>query len=694
MKHQQYPTAIHIILKNKNNQLLLSRRQNTGYEDGCYSLVAGHIEKGESIIDAAIREAKEEIGVTIATKDVNITGMMHRKSEDERFDFFAVVEKWNGIETNKETDKCSDISWFSPNNLPHNTIPYIKRAIELTNSSSGNIWYEEYGWNTYSYLESQRKEEILKYRGIASDDNSYKLLLHSIVNKIGEIDNKLEKKDNHVWIGQIKDYIVSDKILIGTPILQNLKDNYDCSLSACTVITPPVNKKGDILYEELAVAMESQLKLGTGIGIDLSNVSCPELAVPKIDNLLYQIDETLKKQHRRPVAAILTLSKEHSHFKEFIKCREHKDFQKTRLNTSVFIDNNAEDDFIQEIAASINKSGEPGILFTNQLNSDNATPQWQYTCTAPCAEIAMASNDACHFSYINLAKFVELQGENVEFNYKDFTDAIYAISRFLDDIVEYSLEHSTQNKYELVNQKRRIGIGIAGFATALVKMGIPYNSEQGFNFARKIVADLQIHSKQASVELAKRRGKFKAFDKSKYNDIEWLRQKFSNTCRFASVITNILSYGLRNATTVAFPPTGTSSQLAGVSASFEPYLSFYAQYDNRFYVPKELIEYINHRYTNDVAGELIAQLLRDEIDIRRFPEFIKATQVDVNTQLQYTKIFQDGSDGSASKTVNIPKETNEEDIKKYIYQAKELKLKGITFFKEGCQDNFYKKDEC
>ncbi len=687
-----FKVAIHLLLFN-NEKILLSQRHNTGYEDGNYSLVAGHVEHEESAIEAAAREAKEEVGIEIAIQDVHVVGVMHRKSDDERFDFFAVVDKWEGHIENREEEKCSRISWFNPTQLPINTIPYIKRAIELTLANNENVWYEEYGWNTYYYLELQRKEEILKYRGIAENNESYIQLLDSIINTIGTIDRTLEKEQNGKWLDALKEYIYSGKILIGTPILQNLKESYDCSLSACTVITPPVNKRGTILYKELAASMESHLRLGTGIGIDLSNVECPESAVPKIDKILYHIDSILKETHRRPVAAILTLDKRHPHFKEFIKCRDNKDFQRTRLNTSVFIDDDIDDTYIQEIASSINKCGEPGILFANQLNEDNATPQWKYTCTAPCAEIAMASNDACHFSYINLAKFVVLGENEIRFDYEKLVDTIHTITRFLDDIVEYSLEHSTQNKYELVNQKRRIGIGIAGFSTALIKMGIPYNSEQGLDFAKKIVEELQFHSKLASVQLAKRRGKFKAFDDSKYYDIKWLQQKFPNRERFSLLIKAILSHGLRNATTVAFPPTGTSSQLAGVSASFEPYISFSICHNGRYYVPRELVESINYRYSKEESGKIIAQLLREEINVRMYPEFIKATELDVNTQLQYTRIFQNGSDGSASKTINVPQTTNENDIKKYIHQAKKMKLKGITFFKEGCQYTSY-KDEC
>lgn len=102
---EAYKVAIHLLLFN-NGRILLSRRYNTGYEDGNYSLVAGHVEYGESTVEAAVREAREEVGIEIAIQDVHITGVMHRKSDDERFDFFAVVDKWEGRIENREEEKC------------------------------------------------------------------------------------------------------------------------------------------------------------------------------------------------------------------------------------------------------------------------------------------------------------------------------------------------------------------------------------------------------------------------------------------------------------------------------------------------------------------------------------------------------------------------------------------------------------
>lgn len=127
----------------KDNKILLLRRADTGYEDGNYGLAAGHVDVDESITAAAIREAKEEAGIDINPADLEIKTTMHRRQKDERVDFFFEVKKWSGEVQNMEMDKCDDLSWFPLDNLPSNTIPYIRQAIECYKKG---IIYSEFGW--------------------------------------------------------------------------------------------------------------------------------------------------------------------------------------------------------------------------------------------------------------------------------------------------------------------------------------------------------------------------------------------------------------------------------------------------------------------------------------------------------------------------------------------------------------------
>ena len=135
-------SAVHVFLI-RDSQVLLLRRFHTGYEDGNYSVPAGHIDGGESVKSAAIREVEEECSIRIASENLQGVGVMHRHSRDERIDFFLMTSRWEGAISNAEPDKCDDLSWFPLWQLPDNVIPYVKYA--LANYQQGN-WFMEYGW--------------------------------------------------------------------------------------------------------------------------------------------------------------------------------------------------------------------------------------------------------------------------------------------------------------------------------------------------------------------------------------------------------------------------------------------------------------------------------------------------------------------------------------------------------------------
>ncbi len=137
-----YPVAVHLLFRS-DDKLLMLRRFNTGWEDGKYSVVAGHVEPGETVTRAAIREAEEEVGVRLLPADVCVVHVMHRKSDDERVDFFLAVNRWEGTISNREPFKCDALEWFPIDALPLDTIPYVRRGVE--NYRNG-IWYSEFGW--------------------------------------------------------------------------------------------------------------------------------------------------------------------------------------------------------------------------------------------------------------------------------------------------------------------------------------------------------------------------------------------------------------------------------------------------------------------------------------------------------------------------------------------------------------------
>lgn len=143
-RHKLIPSSYLIFIK--DNKIALLKRCNTGFKDGYYSLIAGHVESNETFTDAAIREGKEEADIHLHSDNLELIHMMHRLSSEngqERIDAFFLIKNWEGKIKNMEPEKCDDLSWFDMDNLPNNIIPYIKDAIKHIQDKKH---YSEYGW--------------------------------------------------------------------------------------------------------------------------------------------------------------------------------------------------------------------------------------------------------------------------------------------------------------------------------------------------------------------------------------------------------------------------------------------------------------------------------------------------------------------------------------------------------------------
>jgi 8-oxo-dGTP diphosphatase len=140
--------AVHLILR-RDSDVLLLRRFNTGYEDGNYSLPAGHLDGSEPVSAAMIREAEEEAGVIISRDDLRVVHVMHRNVADpgsgpeERVDFFLAAGRWQGTPKIMEPDKCDEVGWHSMTSLPGNVIPYVLSAVQCFRRG---VSYSEFGW--------------------------------------------------------------------------------------------------------------------------------------------------------------------------------------------------------------------------------------------------------------------------------------------------------------------------------------------------------------------------------------------------------------------------------------------------------------------------------------------------------------------------------------------------------------------
>ena len=144
MSRFPYRGATHLFLL-REGEILLSRRFNTGFMDGYYSVPAGHIDGGETARECIVRESREEIGIEVRSTDLEMVHVMHRYSDEEiiYIDFFVTTREHAGEIRNCEPEKCDELSWHPLDALPANTIPYIRRAIEAMQRKE---LYSEFGW--------------------------------------------------------------------------------------------------------------------------------------------------------------------------------------------------------------------------------------------------------------------------------------------------------------------------------------------------------------------------------------------------------------------------------------------------------------------------------------------------------------------------------------------------------------------
>ncbi|MGA2112750.1 MAG: NUDIX domain-containing protein [Anaerolineales bacterium] len=146
-------SAVHLFLI-REGRILLLRRFNTGWGDGLLSVVAGHLDGGEEVKAATMREAREEVGIKVQADQLRVVGVMHRREGDERIDFFLTAQIWEGEVRNCEPQRCSELLWAELTNLPADLVPYVRQAIE--NSQRG-IWFQSYGW-----VEAERESGLVK----------------------------------------------------------------------------------------------------------------------------------------------------------------------------------------------------------------------------------------------------------------------------------------------------------------------------------------------------------------------------------------------------------------------------------------------------------------------------------------------------------------------------------------------------
>ncbi|GAA2407498.1 hypothetical protein GCM10010191_14790 [Actinomadura vinacea] len=147
MQQEPYRSTIdvHVILE-REGEILLLERQGTGYCDGMFQPPSGHLEDGETVIQGAAREAREEVGVHIDPADLRLATVVHYRQRPEltRIGFFFATDRWVGEPYNAEPDECAKILWTDPAVLPSNTIDYPAAGVR---AYLAGIPLTTYGWD-------------------------------------------------------------------------------------------------------------------------------------------------------------------------------------------------------------------------------------------------------------------------------------------------------------------------------------------------------------------------------------------------------------------------------------------------------------------------------------------------------------------------------------------------------------------
>ena len=323
------------------------------------------------------------------------------------------------------------------------------------------------------------------------------------------------------------------------------------------------------------------------------------------------------------------------------------------------------------------KNGDPGIVFLDRVNRDNPTPKLGIVeSTNPCGEQPLLPYESCNLGSINLSKMVTAKNGSVSIDYVKLEKSVRMAVRFLDNVIDVN-KFPLPKIGEMTRLTRKIGLGVMGFADLLIMLGIPYDSEEALKTAERLMKFISDKATGASVELARERGVFPAFEGSVYDRSGGPR--------------------VRNSTRTTIAPTGTLSIIAGCSSGIEPL--FALSYTRTILEGTKLTE-VNPLFEEIAKREgFYSQELMQDVaqkgklkDVKGVPEkikrlFVTAHDITPEWHVRMQAAFQRYTDNAVSKTVNFPHDATREDVARVYMLAYKEGCKGITIYRDRSRES-------
>jgi ribonucleoside-diphosphate reductase alpha chain len=320
------------------------------------------------------------------------------------------------------------------------------------------------------------------------------------------------------------------------------------------------------------------------------------------------------------------------------------------------------------MARSAWASGDPGVVFIDEINRHNPTPEvGRIASTNPCGEQPLLPYESCNLGSINLSRMVE----DGKINWEKLRETVQNSVHFLDNVVNANV-YPFKTIAAITRANRKIGLGVMGFADMLILLGVAYDSEEALKLGEQAMRFIEEEAHKKSREIAQVRGSFPNFERSIWKN------------RYSA---------FRNATVTTVAPTGTISIIAGCSSGIEPLfaVSFMRNVlgGARLFETNALFE-----ETAKARGFYSAKLLEEIArtgsvqkvagvpnDVKRL--FVTALDIDPVWHVKMQAAFQKFTDNAVSKTVNLPNDAKVETVQEIYDQAWRLKCKGVTVFRYG-----------